>query len=154
MSRKMMSNFNLKPVCSVIDLIKMLGMSRARFYQLVDKQIFPPPIYCTRTHRPFYSIELQELCLNIRESNIGFNGQYILFYSPRKNSAAIKSSKKSASADEPIVELTDTLKRMGLDVDVQKVKKAMDELYPNGTDEEKDQGVRIRDLFRFFKSKA
>ena len=154
MSRKMMSNLNLKPVCSVIDMIKMLGLSRARFYQLVDKQIFPPPIYCTRTKRPFYSIELQELCLNIRESNVGFNGQYILFYSPRKNSAVVKSSKKSASADEPIVELTDTLKRMGLDVDVQKVKKAMDELYPNGTHEVKDQGIMIRDLFRFFKSKV
>jgi len=154
MSKKMMSNFNLKPVCSVIDMIKMLGMSRARFYQLVAQQIFPPPVYCTRTHRPYYNITLQELCLNIRESNIGFNGAFHVFYSPRKNSAAVKNPKKSASADEPIVELTDTLKRMGLDVDVPKVKKAMDELYPNGTEEVKDQGVMIRDLFRFFKSKV
>jgi len=151
MSKKMMSNFNLKPVCSVIDMIRMLGMSRARFYQLIDKNIFPPPIYCTSTKRPYYNIELQELCLNVRESNIGFNGAFHVFYSPRKNSAAVKSPKKSASVDEPIVELTDTLKRMGLDIDVQKVKKAMDELYPNGTNEVKDQGVRIRDLFRFFK---
>ena len=145
---------NLKPACSVIEMIRMLEISRARFYQLLDQQIFPSPIYDIRTKRPFYSIELQQSCLNIRESNIGFNGQYVLFYSPRKNSAVVKSSKKSASNDEPFVELTDTLKRMGLDLDVPKVKKAMTELYPNGTDGSGDQGVVIRDLFRYFKNGA
>ena len=145
---------NLKPACSVIEMIRMLEISRARFYQLMEQGIFPKPVYDLRTKRPFYSIELQELCLSIRESNIGFNGQYVLFYSPRKNSAVVKSSKKSASNDEPIVELTDTLKRMGLDIDVKKVRKAMTELYPNGTDGSGNQGVIIRDLFRFFKNGA
>lgn len=37
------------------------------------------------------------------------------------------SVRKATSNDEPIVELTDTLKRMGLDVDAKKVKKAIDE---------------------------
>ena len=154
MSRKMMSNFNLKPVCSVIDMIRMLSLSRARFYQLIDKNIFPPPLYDLRTHRPFSTDELQQICLDIRESNIGYNGSYVLFYSPRKNSAVVKSSKSSTSVNDPVFELTETLKKMKLDVDVQKVKKAMDELYPNGTDDVKDQGVMIRDLFRFLKSKV
>ena len=145
---------NLKPACSVIEMIRMLEISRARFYQLLDQGIFPKPVYDLRTKRPFYSVELQQSCLTIRESNIGFNGQYVLFYSPRKNSAVVKSSKKSVSADEPIVELTDTLKRMGLDLDVKKVKKAMAELYPNGTDGSGDQGVIVRDLFRYFKNGA
>ena len=148
------TTLNLKPACSVIEMIRTLEISRARFYQLMEQGIFPKPVYDLRSKRPFYSIELQELCLNIRESNIGFNGQYVLFYSPRKNSATVKSSKKSASADEPIVELTDTLKRMGLDLDIKKVKKAMAELYPNGIDGSSDQGVIIRDLFRYFKNGA
>jgi hypothetical protein len=148
------TTLNLKPACSVIEMIRTLEISRARFYQLMEQGIFPKPVYDLRSKRPFYSIELQELCLNIRESNIGFNGQYCLFYSPRKNSAAVKSSKKSATNDEPFVELTETLKRMGLDLDVNKVKKAMTELYPNGTDGSGDQGVIIRDLFRFFKNGA
>lgn len=152
MNRKMMSNSNLKPVCSVVEMIQMLELSRARFYQLVQQQIFPSPLYDLRTHRPFYSIELQQICLNVRESNIGFNGQYVLFYSPRKNSSDTKMSKKAAA--EPFGEITETLKRMGIDVDVQKVKKAMDELYPNGTDDAGNQGVMIRDLFRYFKSKV
>ena len=152
MNRKMMSNFNLKPVISVIDMIKMLGLSRARFYQLIDKNIFPPPLYCPKSKRPFFTAELQQICLDIRESNIGYNGSYVLFYSPRKNSAVVKNSKSSTSVNEPISELTETLKKMKLDVDVQKVKKAMDELYPNGTDT--NAGTQIRDLFRFFKSKG
>jgi hypothetical protein len=154
MSRKMMSNSNLKPVCSVIEIIRMLELSRARFYQLQEQGIFPPPIYDIKTHRPFYTLELQQACLTVRESNIGFNGQYILFYSPRKNSAAAKVPKRSASADEPLSEITETLKRMGIDVDGQIVKKAMDELYPNGTDGTGNQGVIIRDLFRYFKNGA
>jgi hypothetical protein len=143
---------NLKQACSVIEMIRTLEISRARFYQLIERGIFPSPIYDLRTKRPFYNVELQQVCLEVKESNIGFNGQYVLFYSPRKNSAVIKSSKKSASNDEPFVELTDTLKRMGLDLDVNKVKKAMAELYPNGTDGSVDQGVIIRDLFRYFKN--
>ena len=143
---------NLKQACSVIEMIRMLEISRARFYQLLDQGIFPKPVYDLRSKRPFYSAELQQSCLTVRESNIGFNGQYVLFYSPRKNSAIVKSSKKSASNDEPIVELTDTLRRMGLDIDFQKVKKAITELYPNGTDGSGDQGVVIRDLFRYFKN--
>ena len=151
MSRKMMSNFNLKPACSVIEMIRMLGLSRARFYQLINQQIFPPPLHCTRTKRPFYSIELQELCLNIKESNVGYNGSYILFYSPRKNNSETKKSKKSAA--EPFNELTETLKRMGLDVTAAQVGSAVEELFPEGLDKT-DSGVVIRELFRFVKSKV
>ncbi len=51
---------DLKAVCSVTELTKKLGLSRARFYQLQKMGVFPMPIYCTRTIRPFYPLELQQ----------------------------------------------------------------------------------------------
>ena len=155
MSRKMMSNFNLKPVISVIDMIRMLSLSRARFYQLIDKQIFPSPLYCPRTHRPFYTAEFQQICLDIRESNIGYNGSYVLFYSPRKEKQTIsdKSGSKSKPKNSAYQELTETLKRMGLDVDTAQVGSSVENLFPEGLDKT-DSGLVIRELFRFFKSKV
>jgi hypothetical protein len=152
----MMSNSNLKPACSVIEVIRMLGMSRARFYQLLDRQIFPPPLYDLRTRRPFYSLELQQICLDIRESNIGFNNQYCLFYSPRKprqENNSEKISRKSKGHNSLHDELAQALCRMGLSADAQQVGSAINELYPDGTDG-KNHGLLIRDLFRFFKNGA
>jgi hypothetical protein len=145
---------NLKPACSVIEIIRTLELSPTRFYQLLDQGIFPRPIYDIRTKRPFYSIELQELCLNIRESNIGYNGQYILFYSPRKSKQgnnSEKSSRKSKGQNPLLDELTETLGRMGLSINASKVETAIDKLYPDGI-ESKDHGLIVRDLFRFFKN--
>jgi hypothetical protein len=150
-----MSNSNLKPVCSIIDMIRMLELSRARFYQLLKQGIFPPPVFDIRTRRPFYSLELQQICLDVRESNIGFNGSYVLFYSPRKENQNVskKSESRNKKNNPAHQELTETLKRMGLDVNVAQVGSAIHNLFPDGTDAV-DSGIVIRELFRFFKKGA
>jgi len=61
----------LKPIISVTEMAKMLNLSRARLYQLLEQGIFPQPIYDLRTHRPLYDAKLQERCLEIRNSGIG-----------------------------------------------------------------------------------
>ena len=145
---------NLKEVCSVIEMIRTLDLSPTRFYQLIDRGIFPPPIYDLRTKRPFYNFELQQSCLEVRESNIGFNGQYILFYSPRKSKQgnnSEKSSRKSKGQNSLMDEFAETLGRMGLSIDAAKVGTAIEKLYPDGM-EGKDHGIIVRDLFRFFKN--
>ena len=87
MNNKKMSN--LKPIISVTEMARNLNLSRARFYQLLEQGIFPQPIYDLRTKRPIYNIELQQSCFQVRETGIGANNQYILFYSPRKKEAAL-----------------------------------------------------------------
>jgi len=75
----MTSDYDLKTVCSVSELAKKLDLSRARFYQLQKKGVFPVPVYCTRTKRPFYSSALQQKCINIRKTGIGFDGRPVIF---------------------------------------------------------------------------
>lgn len=130
-------NDKIKPVISVGDMAKALGHSRARFYQLQRQQIYPMPLYDTRTKRPFYDARLQKICHEIRETGIGLNGQYILFYSPRKTSAT-KVQKSSGSMVQKkeipaeYQELVDTLNQMGVEVSGEQVSEVVGKLYPDG----------------------
>jgi len=142
----------LKPVISVTEMAKNLNLSRARFYQLLEQGIFPQPIYDLRTHRPIYDARLQERCLEIRNSGIGANNQYILFYSPRKKEAHPRISKKRKKTNSIHKEFAETLNSMGLSCSVKDVSNAINELYPDGIGEI-EHGVVIRDLFRFLGSK-
>ena len=138
---------DLKAVCSVTELTKKLGLSRARFYQLQKMGVFPMPIYCTRTKRPFYPLELQQKCIDIRKTGIGLNGQATIFYASRKNI----SQKSPSQLGHQYEELADILSQMGLNVTCNKVRHAVKALYPAGLAQCPDEGMVIRDLFRYFK---
>jgi hypothetical protein len=107
------------------------------------------PVYDIRTHRPIYTQDLQDKCLTVKQTGIGSNGQYILFYSPRKNtgSAPKKSVQKKVSKYQDIRE---ALVQMGLDVSEEQVSKAVADVFPDGI-ENRDQGFVLRELFRYFK---
>jgi hypothetical protein len=140
---------NLKPYISVSAACQLVGLSRARFYQLIEQGIFPQPIYHIRTKRPYYDIALQKKLLEIRDTCIGENGDLIIFYSPRKNKST--STPKKKKVDPVVKELTEILNSMGLETTTNRVKQGLTELYPAGI-KDVDQGVVIRELFRFIKS--
>jgi len=123
---------NLKPIVSISEMADMLNISRSRLYQLLDSGILPKPIYCTRTKRPLFNEELQEQCLKVKENNIGANGHYILFYSPREKANSVRKTK---SKTNPMYkEFADTLGNMGLNISVSQISAALTELYPTGID--------------------
>lgn len=161
MNVKLMSKSSLKSVCSVSELVKALGLSRGRFYQLLEKGAFPAPIYDVRSRRPYYTQELQQKCHEIRRTNIGNDGLPILFYTPRQKndvamfaSSSVKKTKKAES--NPIYdELVETLTNMGVrSVTSEQVKEAFQNLHPDGKIENMDQGLLIRQLFRHFKTQV
>jgi hypothetical protein len=144
----------IRPIISVGDMAQALGHSRARFYQLQKQQIYPPPLYEIRTKRPFYDAHLQRLCLGIRESGIGWQGQYILFYGPRKESAQNKARTKTPagrSGPPEYQELTETLKQMGLDVTEKQVSMAIEKLYRDRLANE-DMGLVVREIYRYIRN--
>ena len=61
MTNKKLSN--MKAVVSITEISKMLQLSRARFYQLLQSGFFPKPKYDDRSKRPYYDIALQQKCL-------------------------------------------------------------------------------------------
>ena len=146
MSNKKMS-IN-KPIVSMTEMAQMLQLSRARLYQLLEQGFFPKPKYDHRSKRPYYDIELQKKCLECRQSGIGIDGSFMLFYSARKKETVSHMRRKKV--DPVVKELTETLESMGLEVTGKQVQQGLMELYPDGTDGV-DQGLVVRELFRHFK---
>ena len=137
-----------KQIVSITEMAKMLQLSRARLYQLLDQGFFPKPLYDGRSKRPYYDIELQQKCLECRQSGVGVDGSYMLFYSPRKTENVSLLRKKKV--DPMVKELTETLESMGLELTGKQVQQGLIELYPDGTGD-LEQGLVIRELFRHFK---
>ena len=147
-----MSNKKLsitKQIVSITEIAQMLQLSRARFYQLLEQGFFPKPKYDERSKRPYYDLALQQKCLECRQSGIGIDGSFMLFYSPRKNGTASHIRKKRV--DPVMKEIAETLQEMGLETTIEQVQQGLIEIYPDGTNDI-EQGVVIRELFRYLNS--
>ena len=135
-----------KQIFSITETAVLLQLSRARFYQLLGTGFFPKPLHDDRSKRPYYNLDLQQKCLECRQSGVGIDGSFMLFYSPRKKETKPRTKK----VDPQIKELAETLESMGLETTVEQVQQGLPELYPDGT-EEVEQGVIIRELYRHLK---
>ena len=139
----------LKQVVTVSEVARNIGLSRARFYQLVKEGILPQPSRNPKTKRPFYDRQQQEQCFLIRQTNRGANGRPVLFYAkhlalrpptpkpnPRKRSSKNRRSRKPSSApksDPMIEELRHDLGQLGLDeVTDKSIRSALADEYPDG----------------------
>jgi hypothetical protein len=95
----------------------MVGLSRARFYQLANEGVFPSPLYNVRTRRPFFNEEMQEVCLEVRRRNCGINGRAVLFYAARVGSVIVKTKAKPktpSKSNGQFNELVEGLRCLGL----------------------------------------
>ena len=124
-----------KAAVSVAEMARMVGLSRARFYQLVGTT-FPWPLYDVASRRPFYNEQLQGVCIGVRRRNCGVDGQPVLFYAQRSLAAPTpgRKPKKAATAgDDRHADLVDGLKGLGLvAITVAQVAEAVKEIYPAG----------------------
>lgn len=139
-----------KAVFSIKEICEILQLSRARYYQLLQAGMLPQPLYDIHTKRPFYNLELQAQCRQVKETCVGMNGQYILFYTPRKKlqSNAGKALKKNGTFHQEII---DILFEMGLDVSGKDVESAMKTVFPQGIQDGQDPTLIAREIFRYFK---
>lgn len=144
----MSGEFVSKSAVSVTEMARMVGLSRARFYQLQKSGTFPMPDQEPNTGRPYYSEEKQRTCLEVRRRNCGMDGKPILFYSRRRDCGSTpKRPTKPAPKNQNILTLLDGLNSLGLTTaTAAKVDEVTKELYPNGT-AGIDQGEVLRAVF-------
>lgn len=137
-----------KTVVSVAEMARMCSLSRARFYQLVNEGVFPPPLYDVRTRRPFFDEEMQKTCLEVRRRNCGINGKPVLFYAPRHPlGQQPKPVKKTAPKPKgQFIELIDGLRALGLEVTATQIEPVVKELFPAGI-QSLDSGEVLRAVF-------
>jgi hypothetical protein len=135
-------------------MARMVGLSRARFYQLIGTT-FPYPVYDIATRRPFYDEEGQRVCLDVRRGNCGVDGKPIMFYTRRPQTIptarrhATKPSPKRTT-DDNYGPLTEGLKSLGITPTAAQVGAAITEIYPCGV-AEMTQGDVLRAVFLHLK---
>ncbi len=126
-----------KAVVTVSEMARMVGLSRARFYQLIGTA-FPWPVYSVATRRPLYVEELQKVCLEVRRRNCGIDGRPVLFYSRRSGGVtaiARSKQKQQRPADDHLASVIEGIRSLGLtSANRQQVDAAIAHLYPNGVD--------------------
>lgn len=137
-----------KAVVSVSEMAKMVGLSRARFYQLVNEGVFPQPLYNVANRRPIFDEALQTICLEVRRRNCGVNGKPVLFYSKGHSQPTQTRSTRKAKPKpiQPHADLIDGLVALGLMVSATQVESAFKATYPNGVDG-LDRGEVLRAVF-------
>lgn len=148
-------NPQTKVAVSVADMARMVGLSRARFYQLMEAGVFPRPERHAETGRPFYSEEQQKVVLEVRRRNCGINGQPVLFYArrlptgptPAKPTRSKTVGAKPTSKAEPHADLLAAVHALGLTaVTSAQVADAVRAVFPNGTTGV-DEGEVVRSVF-------
>lgn len=138
-----------KQAVSISEMARMVGLSRARFYQLIGST-FPYPIYDVTTRRPFYPPDLQAACLEVRRRNFGIDGRPVLFYARRvaiSSPVPKRAVKKPPAVNDQHDDLIDGLRALGLtDVTAAQVAAVTKQLYPSGVDGN-DEGEVLRSVF-------
>lgn len=135
---------------SVSQMSEQLKLSRVHFYSLLKRGIFPPPIK-REGCRPYFDSELQRTCHEIREKQVGVDGQPILFYS--KNEKLKKESPASKKKTSKDSFLYDALLKLGIaGINSKQVDEAIKRLYPAGIAQIGEE-ILIRELFIEFSSK-
>ena len=135
-----------KVAVTVAEMARMVGLSRARFYQLLGTA-FPLPVYDVTTRRPLFVEEMQRVCLEVRRRNCGIDGKPILFYCRRVPISTTKRPTKIAGTKSNVSsELFSGLRSLGLTTTSAQVEAAMTKLYPNGT-VGVDQAELVRSIF-------
>ena len=144
----MSENIVTKSAVSVTEMARMVGLSTARFYQLVRKGTFPAADQDAITQRPFFSEDQQRLILEARRLNCGVDGKPILFYSRRRDFGSVKTQRpaKPQGKSNQFTELIDGLAALNVTATIVQVEPLMKELFLQGTDGI-DPGEVIRAVF-------
>ncbi len=128
-----------KSAVSVTEMARMVGLSRARFYQLVKRGTFPPADQESLSNRPCYMEEKQRQILDARRRNCGVDGKPILFYSRRidvgqKRTTARPTTSKVKDIVNKYSDLIDGLAALNVTTTGTQLEPLIKDLFPDGID--------------------
>lgn len=138
----------VRAVVTVSAMANLVGLSRARFHQLTQAGVFPPPSYLVSSRRPVYVREQQDRCVGVKRSGIGADGRPVLFYTRRpKSPRPSTASKRPASPAH--ADILAGVKGLGLSsATTAQVDEAVRAVFPEGT-AGVDQGEVVRQVFLY-----
>ena len=149
---------NRRVVLTISDTARLVGLSRSRFYALMQQGVFPMPIYLIATKRPFYDERLRDECVEIRRTGLGANDQPILFYprragppTTRSSKSSLRGKKKTPTIKPRVLRLIELLRGLGVESpSPQSVTAALSACFPSGADDKADHEL-VGPVFRHLK---
>ena len=139
---------------NISTMAKLLNLSRSRLYQLVEQGVLLKAVYLLNNKRPVYTKEMAVRNLEVKNSNVGINGEIVMFYSARNTSIQTpkKIIKKPAEqiviSPEKHVDLIDTLESLGLEnITSSKIDTAIQDCFPDGTENVTEDYI-LTEVFR------
>jgi hypothetical protein len=151
-----------KAAISVSEMARLCDLSRGHFNHLVRSGVMPQPQYSLRNRRPFYDREQQEVCLAVKATNTGADGQYVVFYVRRGRAAdppAGRAGRRPTAARPPEPppahpahpELIEGLRSLGMGaVSPGQVEAAVRACYPAGH-AGAEEGAVLREVWRYLR---
>ena len=147
---------SIKAAVSVSELAELCGISRSRWYELVEAGVFPAPVTLAPLKRPVYDRTLIEKCLEIKRTGISLGGTPVVWNRKLSKASSARSKTKSPATEKPIepcIEpILDAVKALGLTPTAQAVNDAIATLYPTGISGQ-EQGDVIRKTFLYLQGK-
>lgn len=137
----------MKAAISVSSLCRLMNMSRSQYYFHAKRGTFHSPLYLASNNRPYFTASMVEDNLKARETGVGVNGEYVIFYERRDAAAKDEPTKPVIDVES----LVDGLKTLGLNaVTAAQVEAAVKASFPNGAEGQEESNI-LRTVFRFLK---
>ncbi len=134
----------MKAAVSVSSVCRLIQMSRSQFYFHVRRGTFSTPLRLPSNNRPYYTASMVEDIIKARETGIGVNGEYVLFYDQQPK-AEVKAAKPDNTG------LLEGLAALGLNsITAAQVEAALAVCFPKGTTGQDEANV-LRVVFRHLK---
>lgn len=141
-----------KSIVSVSEMARIVGLSRQRFHQLRGTT-FPEPDYDPETKRPYYDLDKQQVCIDVRQHNCGIDGKPILFYARRNDVGVTRKPQKQKSvktSNGKFDHITEAIRALGMKSNSVKVAEVINSLFPDGI-KTIDEAEVIRSVFLHLK---
>lgn len=137
----------MKAAVSVSSVCRLISMSRSQFYFHVKRGTFHAPLRLPSNNRPYFTASMVEDILKARETGVGVNGEFVIWY--ERQPPGTKAEPKKPKADHS--GLLEGLALLGLNgITQEQVEAALAACYPNGTTGQ-DEPTVLRSVFRHLK---
>jgi hypothetical protein len=129
---------------SVSSQCRLLRISRSQFYWHVNRGTFHAPLYLVSNKRPYFTASMVEDNLKARETGVGVDGEYVIFYERQPKTTLAKTKADHSS-------LLEGLRTLGLgSVTPEQLATALEVCFPKGTTGQDEANV-LRVVFRHLK---
>ena len=155
MNASVLNSSQTKAVISVAEMCRQLGISRSHFYWHLKRGNFHEPLKLASNGRPYFTADMASENLQVKETGININGEYVIFYERRTELDRPQVEKKQRTrkpTPQPTQEspLAVGLRSLGMDVTFDQIESALTACYPSGPDGEDEANV-LRTVFRYLK---